>query len=397
MPPRQQLGNADNTDEPMVRNAAKSVGFFDDGIPPQLYTLWRKQVHRGVQNWTCYGAREAGIIRWGEFCEWAAGQPTMAPRGQVQYNRDIIRRNVRILYDDIAKKARNSRQSMWDTVQRARAAHRAANPGVVIQPLRKPLLDINELGRSTTGPSYMPQNPRGRAGATLLNATQESNSERARIAAHSTQAPVPAVPVPAPVVPVPAPVVPVPPPVVPVPPPAVPVPAPIIPVLAPVVPVPPSVIPILPPVVPVPPPAIPIPPPVVPVPPPVIPVPAAPVIPAGPAALAGPPQAPAVPLQAPAVPLQAPAIPLQAPAIPLLAVSPPVVLVLAGMQQVPIVIPPPSLPDGASGVAVGPLAARTCCCAVPHEWPTSIGGPPTSVRIHIITPENHTRDVACGG
>ncbi|RPB19146.1 hypothetical protein L211DRAFT_853487 [Terfezia boudieri ATCC MYA-4762] len=112
MPPRQQPDNADNTDEPTVRNAVESVGFFDDSIPPQLYTLWREQVHRGVQNWACYGAGEVSLIRWGEFCEWAAGQPTMAPRGQVQYNRDIIHRNVQILYDDIARKARNSRQSM---------------------------------------------------------------------------------------------------------------------------------------------------------------------------------------------------------------------------------------------------------------------------------------------
>ncbi|RPB26622.1 hypothetical protein L211DRAFT_847248 [Terfezia boudieri ATCC MYA-4762] len=198
MPPRQQGGNAQDGDEPTIRNTAENIGFFDDGIPPQLYTLWRSQVHRGVQNWGCYGAGEAGIIRWGDFCEWAAGQPTMAPRGQVQYNRDVIHRNVRILYDDIAKKGRNSRQSMWDTVQRARAAHRAANPEGVIEPLRWLLPDIQQLGQSTTGPPYIPQNPRGRASTTLLNATQESNTERARIAACRAQGPGPAAPAVAP-------------------------------------------------------------------------------------------------------------------------------------------------------------------------------------------------------
>ncbi|RPB18148.1 hypothetical protein L211DRAFT_854414 [Terfezia boudieri ATCC MYA-4762] len=216
----------------------------------------------------------------------------MAPRGQVQYNRDVIRRNVRILCDDIAKKGRNSRQSMWDTVQRARAAHRAANPGGVIEPLRWPLPDVQQLGQSTTGPPYMPQNPRGRAGATLLNATQESNTERARIAAHGAQGPGPAAPA------------------------------------------------------------------------------------AVPAA-----QGPA-PAPAPALAVAAPA-----PAVPI----PP------EMQQVAIVVPPPSLLAGGGGVAGGLLAGHSCRRAVPHGWPTSTGGPPTSVRIHVITPENHTRDVACGG
>ncbi|RPB19653.1 hypothetical protein L211DRAFT_853037 [Terfezia boudieri ATCC MYA-4762] len=307
----------------------------------------------------------------------------MGPQGQVQYNRDIICRNVWILYDDIAKKARNSHQSMWDMVQRARDTYHAAN------------------------------------------------RRRARIAARSAQAPAPAVSVPAPVIPVPAPVIPipapvipvlapvipVPAPVVPIPAPVIPVPAPIVPVPLPVVPVPPLVVPVPPPVIPVPPPVIPVPPPVVPVPapvipvpapvipvlapvipvpPPVVPVPAAPVVPAGPAAPAGPLQAPAVLLQAPAVPLHIPAIPLQAPAIPLPAVPLLVILVPPGMQQVPIVIPPLSLPGSAGGVAGGPLAAHTCHRVVPHRWPMSTGGLPTSVRIHIIISENYMRDVACG-
>ena len=125
-------GDGDDDLEPTVKNAAQRVGFFDPGIPAQWYTLWRGQIHRAIQNWDCYGAGEAGTNKWSEFCEWAAGQPSMAPRGQLTYNQDVIRRQVRMLCDDVAKKARNSRQSMWDTIQRARADHQAANHGLPV-------------------------------------------------------------------------------------------------------------------------------------------------------------------------------------------------------------------------------------------------------------------------
>ena len=47
-------------------------------------------------------------------CISSSGQPTMASHGQLNYNScDTIRRNVRISCDDIAKKARNTRQTMW--------------------------------------------------------------------------------------------------------------------------------------------------------------------------------------------------------------------------------------------------------------------------------------------
>ena len=149
MPPKRKRGDGnrdgngdvDDDPEPSMKNAAQRVGFFDAGIPVQLYPLWRGQIHRAIQNWDCYGAGEAGTNKWSEFCEWAARQPSMAPQGQLTYNQDVIRRHVRMLYDDVAKKARNSRQSMWDTIQRARAAHRAANLGlpVTIEYRRWPL------------------------------------------------------------------------------------------------------------------------------------------------------------------------------------------------------------------------------------------------------------------
>jgi len=90
MPVRQQGADNHGGDEPTVRNTVEKMGFFDPSIPLQLYTLWRSQVHWGIQNWNSYGAGEAGINRWGEFWEWPAGQPTMALQGQLQFNRDVI-------------------------------------------------------------------------------------------------------------------------------------------------------------------------------------------------------------------------------------------------------------------------------------------------------------------
>ena len=99
----------------------------------------------------------------------------MAPRGQVNYNNDsAIRRNVRLLCDDVAKKARNSRQKMWDAVHRARVAYEAANPGQAIT--GPPLPTLEELGRPSTGPSYMPRNPKGRPSVIVKKATAECNA-----------------------------------------------------------------------------------------------------------------------------------------------------------------------------------------------------------------------------
>ena len=56
-----------------VKEAAKCVGFQDEDIPGNLYTLWRAQVHMGIHNWNCYGAGEAGTSKWAEFGDWAAG------------------------------------------------------------------------------------------------------------------------------------------------------------------------------------------------------------------------------------------------------------------------------------------------------------------------------------
>ena len=66
-------------------------------------------MHRGIQNWNCYSAGEAGMNKWAEFCDWATGQPIMAPRGQLAYDQNKIRFSIRTICDNMAKIARTSR------------------------------------------------------------------------------------------------------------------------------------------------------------------------------------------------------------------------------------------------------------------------------------------------
>ena len=187
MPPKRKravpVNNGSDVEEPAVMQAATNVGFYDLNIDSKLYTFWRAQVHRGIQNWNCFGAGEAGTSRWSKFCEWAASQEGMAPPGMLAYTTDSsIRRNVRTIWDDIAKKARTGRQSMWETIFRARAAYRESNPRApaIIEPARWPLPGAQELGPVNTGISFMPKNARGR-GIPLVNSTAASNIERTRV------------------------------------------------------------------------------------------------------------------------------------------------------------------------------------------------------------------------
>ncbi|KAF8430742.1 hypothetical protein BGX38DRAFT_1277688 [Terfezia claveryi] len=206
----------------------------------------------------------------------------MAPRGQLNYDTDDVRRGVRTLCDDIAKKARNSRQNMWEVIHRAYAAHCAANPNApVVEPHRWPLPDAQELGAPSTGPSYMLRNARGRASAALQDTTRESNTERDRRAVRRAT------------------------------------------------------------------------------------------VDAGVPALAQP----------------RPPLPPRPPRPPRLLPSP-------GMQRVPILIPNASLPrQGARAglIAGGVLAHHTCRRPVPAGGAPATAGPPTSIRIHIITPK-----IMCG-
>ena len=177
------VNNGSDVEEPTVRQAATNVGFYDPNIDSKIYIFWGAQVHRGIQNWNCFGPGEAGTSRWSELCEWAASQEGMAPWGMLAYTTDSsIRRNVIMICDDIAEKARSSQQSMWETISRARAAYRESNPGApaIIEHARWPLPGAQELGPVNTGISFMPKNARGR-GIPLVNATAASNIERTRV------------------------------------------------------------------------------------------------------------------------------------------------------------------------------------------------------------------------
>ena len=109
----------------------------------------------------------------------------MAPRGQVEYAREEVKRHVHTLCDDIAKKARNSRQAMWEMIYVARAAYRAVYPEApeIIEPPKWPLPDVQELRVASTKAAYMPRSPKGKASNALVRATAESNFERNRRAA----------------------------------------------------------------------------------------------------------------------------------------------------------------------------------------------------------------------
>jgi len=96
-------------EENKVKTAAKGLGFHADGVTGQLYTMWRKQIYRRIQNFNWYRPEESGTNRWENFCQWAAGLPTMAPAGQLAYHDEAIQKSVWMLCDDVAKKARNSR------------------------------------------------------------------------------------------------------------------------------------------------------------------------------------------------------------------------------------------------------------------------------------------------
>ena len=98
--------------ETTMKGAAERVGFSDTGFPAKLYTLWWKQVHKGMQNWDCCGFEEARRSRWDAFSEWGARQPTMGPRGQLTYNEERVWKNIRLLCDNVVKKARCSQQAM---------------------------------------------------------------------------------------------------------------------------------------------------------------------------------------------------------------------------------------------------------------------------------------------
>ena len=108
----------------------------------------------------------------------------MVPKVQLSYHNATITQHVHTLCEDIAKKARVSRQTMRDPIAKDRAAYRGTNsstPAHFESPTWR-WKDVEELGRFNTGPPYMRRTPRG-SGAALLSATAASNETKDRMVA----------------------------------------------------------------------------------------------------------------------------------------------------------------------------------------------------------------------
>ncbi|RPB23578.1 hypothetical protein L211DRAFT_849565 [Terfezia boudieri ATCC MYA-4762] len=107
----------------------------------------------------------------------------MASRGQLAYQDKVIQKHIRILCDDVAKKARGSRQAMWIAIHMVRAAYRVAHneEPAVVEPPKWPLPNVEELGQPSAGPSYMPRTTKGKGSAGVKKATMELNAERDRV------------------------------------------------------------------------------------------------------------------------------------------------------------------------------------------------------------------------
>ena len=105
----------------------------------------------------------------------------MAPKGMLLYTKDCdIPKHVRTIFEDVAKKAQNSWQNMWEAIYRSRVGYDTAMPSlpVIIEASKWPLPGPHELGPVNTSMPLMPKNARGRASTALTNATAASNVER---------------------------------------------------------------------------------------------------------------------------------------------------------------------------------------------------------------------------
>ncbi|RPB25435.1 hypothetical protein L211DRAFT_848274 [Terfezia boudieri ATCC MYA-4762] len=107
----------------------------------------------------------------------------MAPQDQLAYQDKAIRKHIRILCDDKAKKARGSRQAMWIAIHMVRAAYRIAHnrEPAIVEPPKWPLPDVDELEQLSARPSYMLRTAKGKESAEVKKAIMESNVERDRV------------------------------------------------------------------------------------------------------------------------------------------------------------------------------------------------------------------------
>ncbi|KAF8425999.1 hypothetical protein EV426DRAFT_594682 [Tirmania nivea] len=131
-PKRKTQPAADPTeadDDRTIRQFADRAGFYNEGIPETLYSLWRRDVSQLIKETGVYGPQKSGTDTWSTFCWHAAGLPTMAPSGQLKYCSDKrVLQSVNQLCQDIAKKVRTGNTSRDQAVQQAHAAHAAQYP-----------------------------------------------------------------------------------------------------------------------------------------------------------------------------------------------------------------------------------------------------------------------------
>ncbi|RPB24996.1 hypothetical protein L211DRAFT_848357 [Terfezia boudieri ATCC MYA-4762] len=113
MPPKKwKLGTtsdgsgADSGDDDHgTRQFADRLGFNDPGIPRTLY-------QRAMSDFGIFRPGEFGRTKFAKLCEWGAAHLAMAPKGQLNYHKQEYRSALNQLMQDVAKKARKSRQVM---------------------------------------------------------------------------------------------------------------------------------------------------------------------------------------------------------------------------------------------------------------------------------------------
>ena len=82
-----------------------------------------------------FGPVEADEVKFAEFREWAAGHPSMAHSGQVPYNYHTYTIVMNQLLQDVSKKARRVRHTIWHGIAGAQAAFSPVHCGVVMEPV----------------------------------------------------------------------------------------------------------------------------------------------------------------------------------------------------------------------------------------------------------------------
>ncbi|KAF8469773.1 hypothetical protein BDZ91DRAFT_721009 [Kalaharituber pfeilii] len=89
-------------------DTARGLGFHDEGIPPNLYAYWRRDLGRLMILHDCRGPAYSGTKDWEPFLEVAWNLPTLAPRARHMIRHDPEMQALHAaLASDVAKKIRN--------------------------------------------------------------------------------------------------------------------------------------------------------------------------------------------------------------------------------------------------------------------------------------------------